>query len=119
MPPTPTQPDWPDDLDAITAAPQYHSVILENETVRVLDATISPGHTVPLHTHRWPSVHYILSWSDFIRRDASGTILLDSRTIEAPAHGTALWSAPIPPHTLQNIGQSDLRVISVELKHST
>jgi hypothetical protein len=114
----PTEQYWPDDLDATIAAPQHHTVILENDAVRVLDANIPPGHTVPLHTHRWAAVHYILSWSDFIRRDAEGTILLDSRTIEAPALGTALWSAPMPPHTLQNVGQSDLQVISVELKHT-
>jgi hypothetical protein len=119
MPSIPTHQVSPDDLDALVAAPQYHSLLFENEAVRVLNAAIPPGQTVPLHTHCWPAVQYILGWSDFIRRDAAGTILLDSRTIESPAPGAALWSAPMPPHTLQNVGQSELRVISVELKHTT
>jgi hypothetical protein len=124
MPPTPT-PDWPAELDAMIAAPAYHSVTLENDSVRVLDTTVPPGHTVPLHTHRWPAVHYILTWSDFIRRDHTGAILLDTRNNdtpnnpEHPPEGSAQWSGPLAPHTLENVGQSSLRVISVELKNPT
>jgi hypothetical protein len=124
MPPTPTL-DWPADLDAMIAAPAYHSVTLENDSVRVLDTTVPPGHTVPLHTHRWPAVHYILTWSDFIRRDHTGAILLDTRNNdtpnnpEHPPEGSAQWSGPLAPHTLENVGQSSLRVISVELKNPT
>lgn len=110
---------WPNDLDALTAAPAYHSLLMENELVRVLDTNVPPGRTVPLHTHRSPSVLYILSWSDFIRRDAEGTVVLDSRSIGKTPSGTALWSAPLPPHTLENIGASDLHIISVELKSAT
>ena len=48
----------PDATDAITAAPANHKVILENDTVRVLEATV-PMHAreVP-HTHFWPSVFF-------------------------------------------------------------
>ena len=48
----------PDATDAVTAAPQNHKVILENDTVRVLEATV-PLHSreVP-HTHFWPSVFF-------------------------------------------------------------
>ena len=109
--------DWPDDLDAMIAAPAYHTVLLENDAVRVLDTIVPPGHTVPLHTHRWPAVHYILSWSDVIRRDHTGTILLDSRNNpQHPPQGTAIWSGPLAPHTLENVGESSLRVVSMELK---
>jgi hypothetical protein len=118
MPSTAPQPDWPDDLDAMIAAPQYHSVMLENDSVRVLDTMVPPGHNVPLHTHRWPAVHYILSRSDFIRRDAAGEVLLDSRTRQLLPLGSAHWSGPLAPHTLENIGESNLQVISIELKQA-
>jgi hypothetical protein len=104
-------------------APSYHSVMLENESVRVLDTTVPPGHTVPLHTHCWPAVHYILTWSDFIRRDHTGAILLDTRNNDTrnnpqhPAEGSAQWSGPLAPHTLENVGESSLRVLSIELKN--
>jgi hypothetical protein len=108
--------DWPDELDALQAAPRYHTLLFENELVRVLDTTVPPGETVPLHTHRWPAALYILSWSYFVRRDGEGSIMVDSRLLGKPAEGIALWSGPLPPHTLENVGESELRVISVELK---
>jgi len=48
----------PDATDAVAAAPENHKVILENDTVRVLEATV-PLHAkeVP-HTHFWPSVFF-------------------------------------------------------------
>jgi hypothetical protein len=110
-------PVWPDALDAVIAAPHNHCVLFENDAVRVLDTTVRPGEMVPLHTHRWPSSHYLLSWSDFIRRDSEDSVLLDSRTISKPSEGAAFWSPALGPHTLENIGGSDLRVISVELKN--
>jgi hypothetical protein len=105
-----------DSLDALLAAPRHHSLLFENDHVRVLDTHVSPGDTVPLHTHRWPGTHYIVTPSDFIRRDAAGAVLLNSRTRPPSLPGTAAWSDPLPPHTLENIGASELRVITVELK---
>jgi hypothetical protein len=48
----------PDSTDAVTAAPANHKIVLENDTVRVLEATV-PLHSreVP-HTHFWPSVFF-------------------------------------------------------------
>ena len=48
----------PDATDAVAAGPGNHKVILENDTVRVLEATV-PLHSreVP-HTHFWPSVFF-------------------------------------------------------------
>jgi quercetin dioxygenase-like cupin family protein len=110
-------PVWPDTLDALHAAPRHHTLLFENELVRILDTHVPAGQTVPLHTHRWPAASYILNWSHFVRRDGEGAVLVDSRTGGGPAEGSAVWSAPLPPHTLENVGESELRVISVELKN--
>jgi hypothetical protein len=107
---------WPDELDALRAAPEYHTLLLENDTVRVLDTCVLPGQTVPLHTHRWPSTLYIVSWSDFVRRDADGAAVVDSRGKTKMDKGSAVWSDPLGPHTLENVGDAELRVISVEMK---
>jgi hypothetical protein len=112
----PNAEDWPEHLDALIAAPRHHVLLFENDSVRVLDTIVPAGDTVPLHTHRWPGAQYLLSFSNFMRRDAAGTILLDSRAIQPPSEGSSFWSAPLPPHTLENIGASVLRVITVELK---
>ena len=108
---------WPEDLDALTAAPQHHKLLFENEFVRVLDTCIPPNETTPVHTHRFPASLYILSWSDFIRFDDKGVVIFDSRTLaNLPTAGSAGWTESFAPHALQNIGTQDLHVISVEQK---
>lgn len=108
---------WPAALDALVAAPQHHKLLFENDRVRVLDTRIAPGDTVPLHTHRWPAVNQINSWSDFVRRDEDGNVLVDTRGRPPPASlPFVVWSEPLPPHTLENVGSAELHVVSTELK---
>lgn len=47
---------WPDELDAVIAAPDHHKVLFENDRVRVLEVTLRPNDEEPVHHHRWPSV---------------------------------------------------------------
>lgn len=105
-------------LDAMTAAPHHHVVLLENEHVRVLDTRLGPGQRTPVHTHQWPATLYVLSWSEFVRYDPEGHILLGSRNISRPAIGSAIWASPLPPHYVQNIGDAQLHIIAIELKGS-
>ncbi len=108
---------WPEALDALTAAPRHHKLLLENKFVRVIDTLIPPGEITAVHTHQWPASLYIISWSDFIRYDDKENIVLDSRTLaRLPSSSTALWSEPLTPHALKNIGDGDIHIISVELK---
>jgi len=108
---------WPDSLDALTAAPGYHRLLFENERVRVLEVRIGPGQFVPVHTHQWPSAVYVISGSDFIRRDGEGKLLFDSRTMGLlPAAPTVQWIEPFPPHSVENIGNTEILLITTELK---
>jgi hypothetical protein len=104
-----------DPLDAVLAAPEFHRVLLENDSVRVLETKIEPGQTVPLHTHRWPAACYFLSRGDIVRRDSTGRVEFDSRTAP-PQSGPAAWLRPLGPHTLENVGRTLVHVVSVELK---
>jgi len=107
----------PGPLDAVHQAPDHHGVLLENEHVRVLDALLKPGEQTEIHTHVWPSALYVLSWSDFVRIDPQGKVLLDSRAMGLrPAPGEAIWSPVLPPHRVRNVGNADLPLIAVELK---
>jgi hypothetical protein len=106
-----------DPLDAMLAAPDHHDIILENDVVRVLDTRLGRGQRTPVHSHRWPSALYVMSWSDFVRRDATGNVIVDSRTWDSrPRLGDALWSAPLVPHSVENVGDRELHIIAVELK---
>ena len=107
---------WPGELDALIAAPENHKLLFENDSVRVLDTFIRPGQKTPLHTHGWPAALYVLSVGEFIRRDENVAVILDSRNSPHPLPGTALWTPPLAPHTLENIGTTEIRVIAVEVK---
>jgi hypothetical protein len=108
---------WPASLDALSAAPRHHTLLLENDRVRVVETRIPPGDIVPVHTHCWPSVLYVLSWSDFVRCDAAGTVVLDSRAIGGGGSPPSVaWSEALPPHFLENVGGAEIWVISVEIK---
>jgi hypothetical protein len=109
---------WPPELDAMTAAPDYHDLLLENEHVRVLEAHVGPGDTVHVHTHCWPGVLYILGVSDFVRRDPDGNVLLDTRGTPQAPPGSCVWGAPLNPHSLENVGATELRNITFELKQA-
>jgi hypothetical protein len=91
-------------------------LVFENAQVRVLDTQIRPGERTPIHTHRWPAAHYVVSWSDFVRRDAAGAVLVDTRTAGDRAAPEALWGEPLAPHSLENVGIVLLRIISTEVK---
>ncbi len=114
---TQSAPIIPDALDALIADPTHHTLLMENDRVRVLETRIPPGDRTEIHTHCWPGVLYILSWSQIVRRDHTGQVIFDSRTVEAMrTPPPSMWSLALPPHTLENVGTTDLHLINVELK---
>jgi hypothetical protein len=106
---------WPDELDAVLAAPQHHTLVFENDRVRVLDTRIAPGDTVPVHTHRWPAVYYTIQIAHFVRRDGEGNVTFDSRTLTT-LRPAANWLDCLEPHSVENVGETEIRLISFELK---
>ena len=104
-------------LDAMSASPDHHTVLLENDQVRVLDTRLAPGARTAVHTHRWPAALYVLSWSDFVRYDPDGRVLVDSKAMGmAPAPGEAIWGPPLVPHYVENTGDRLLHIVAVEVK---
>ena len=108
---------WPDSLDAMNAAPEHHKLLLENEYVRVVCAVISPGSVVPVHTHRWPSVLFVFGWSDVIRRDHLGNEIPPAeQDFRALNPNTPIWQPPLGPHSVENIGNAQVKTVQVEIK---
>jgi hypothetical protein len=104
------QQDWPDELDALSAAPQYHALLFENEAVRVLDTRVPRDKRFLSTRTHGQAFFYILSCGDFVRRDGEAATVVDGRiTGKKIPQGSALWSEPLPPHTLENVGGSELR----------
>jgi len=110
--------DWPKESDAVIAAPKNHRILLENENVRVLDVTVAPGETEPVHSHRWPSVLYILVGADFIDRDGQGNVIFDTRQLKTPLqYPLTMWKDPEAPHSAENLSKTiTLHLIRIEIK---
>src|SRR5919205_1351542 len=50
---------WDPALDAVTAAPENHQVLFEDDVVRVLSVSVPAGMREKPHHHRWPSVFVV------------------------------------------------------------
>ena len=107
---------WPAERDAVAAAPQHHTVLFENEQVRVLDVVVLPGIRQPVHAHCWPSVLYVTSGLSYVDYDHEGKVLFDSRTAPAPSFPLVEWMGPQAPHAVHNLGDDPVHLIRVELK---
>lgn len=111
--------DWPKEQDAVAAAPGNHTVLLENEKVRVLDVKVAPGEVEAVHSHRWPSVLYVIEAGDFVDRDGNGKVIFDTRTLKAPlTYPLTMYKQPEAPHSVENLSKTiTLHLVRVEMKN--
>src|ERR1039458_3986673 len=92
-----TKSDFPDGFDAVQAAPKSHKVVFLNAFVRVLEVSVSPGTTVPMHHHRWPSL--LLIWDipgDFLEAGVwrgGATIFMKGMLAAYGVHDRRVWVA--------------------------
>jgi hypothetical protein len=107
---------WPDSMDAVTATPASHRVLLENERVRVLEVVIEPGRREAEHTHRAASV-MIVDEPTRIRYHEPGAEPLEIGLHSGTAPGPLVqWMDPEGPHSVENIDQHRYHAIRIELK---
>ncbi len=106
---------WPDHLDATIAAPDSHTVIFENDLVRVLEIVLPPGVKEPEHTHRWPSLMTVMDPAR-IRFFAEGELAYESLGAEPTGPRPPRWMDPEGPHSVENIDTCVFRAHRVELK---
>lgn len=115
---TPDRWPWPDDLDALEAAPDSHRLILENESVRVVEILIEPGRKEPAHTHRWPSVMLVHEPARIRYYREDGALEFESPVAGDGTSPRVEWLEPESPHSVENIDEVPYRAIRVELKGS-
>lgn len=104
---------WTAENDALAAAPQNHKLLFENDEVRVLEVTVSPGVREPLHAHRYPSVMYYVSGAH-MEEYSPGIAAVDHPRKD---DGAVVFLPVGPPHQMENMETSKpLKAIRVELK---
>jgi quercetin dioxygenase-like cupin family protein len=95
--------------DPAKVDPAHCKVVLENEYVRVLRWTESPGDKTPMHSH--PALVSISLGAGKTRFTGP-----DGKTVEAETEaGQATWSEPTA-HSSENLSDAPGEVIQVELK---
>jgi hypothetical protein len=102
---------WTPALDATTAAPENHKILLENDEVRVLEVSIPPHSQERMHVHRYPATIYIDSSPHMIEHLQDGT----SHDLGTRPPG-ARWLPIAQGHYLENLDSIPLHAIRVELK---
>ena len=95
--------------DPVKQSPEYYTVLLENDEVRVLEYRLRPGQKEPMHSHTSGVVY---TFSDGKIR----TTLADGTTTESVLKAReAIWRTPVT-HALENIGETDVHALALELK---
>jgi quercetin dioxygenase-like cupin family protein len=95
--------------DAVRLAPKNYKVILENDKIRVLEATLKPGQKTAMHKHPNNFV-YMLDAGYAKFTSAEGT----SQKMRVKP-GQAVWFEE-QVHASENLGKKTIRGIIVELK---
>jgi beta-alanine degradation protein BauB len=96
-------------MDALKAAPDVYSLIMENERVRVMSVKFKPGQKAVMHSHP-DHVVYVL-------KDGKLKITLpDGKSNEVSLKaGQAIWMQE-GLHSPENIGGTEANNLVVELK---
>jgi quercetin dioxygenase-like cupin family protein len=95
--------------DMVKVAPKETKVLIDNAQVRVVEVTIKPGQSLPMHSHP-ASVIYVVDGGKTKFTNADGkTGEMDGKP------GDARWYEPVV-HSNQNVGTTTTKVVVVELK---
>lgn len=95
--------------DPVKLSPKMYTVLLDNESVRVLEFRCKPGEKEPMHSH--PAL--VAYWLTAAKFRSTTT---DGKTAEGEAKpGTAVWGDAVT-HSFECLGPGEQRTIITELK---
>ncbi len=119
---------WPFPLpyDSVLAAPNNYRLLYEDGHVRLLEVTVRPGETTPIHGHPYASV---LAFNAVPPSDIADTKLIPDSPLngQGAGHGappsifnmtapTCTTMAPQAPHAIRNNGIVPLHYYRIEFK---
>ena len=94
-------------IDPTTASPDNYKLLLENEQVRVMEMTLPAGTSDTQHSHNDETVYFLSGGKLKIH-------LPDGQAVEAELpDGHVMWHEAWT-HTVENVGNTDVRAIIVE-----
>jgi len=96
-------------MDPVKISPQYYTVRLDNDRVRVLEWRLKPGGKEQMHGHP-DGVVIILADATLKSTSPDGT-----STTTAYVNGDVKWRKALS-HSLENVGSTEAHALAVELK---
>lgn len=107
---------WDPDLDGVIVAPENHKVIYEDDLIRVVSVSNTPGATEKPHHHRFPSVFVIDRLTKF--RDFNGATHeeIPAWRPENPVLPIIRRLPPQPLHYVQNMDTKPFHGTRIEFK---
>jgi quercetin dioxygenase-like cupin family protein len=95
--------------DPLKVAPDMYKLLSENDRIRVMEVTFAPGGKIAKHSHP-DHMAYAVSGGKLRISKPDGTSQdLDAKT------GDVFW-LPAETHWGENIGETTIRILVVELK---
>ena len=99
---------WPDSLDALVAAKEFHKLVFQTPEFRILEVTVGPGQLDPIHTHKGKSIVWVVN---------NSPLLYNTFGLEELNIGS--WEKPEPPHSVENIGKELFKLYRLEFNPKT
>jgi quercetin dioxygenase-like cupin family protein len=113
-------PGWkaavPGPEDAVVAAPANHTVLLENDDVRVVDVHVAAHSREPMHTHSWPGFFYVVQVAPLVYTTPAGPAG-PARTMPSEVKIRPVSAEGL--HSVENVGDVPFHVIRFELKYGS
>ncbi len=97
-------------VDPVEVSPETYKVILDNDYIRVLEISAKPGDRDEMHSHP-VNAWYAVEGAKIRLHTPDG----DSKDVDITP-GTANFQDSIDMHSMENIDDTDLKLIMVELK---
>lgn len=95
--------------DPVTLSPQYYTVLLDSNDVRVLEYRLGSGQREAMHSHP----DYVVYFFQQAKLRATYPDGRTSETVVTP--GEALYREALS-HSIENIGDTEVHALLVELK---
>lgn len=96
--------------DVLKAASNAYELLLENDSVRVMQVRLKPGQKAPMHNH--PNDHVV-----YVKNNASFKLSFPDgkNSVFDLKRGQTLW-IEAGPHETENVGTTDGDNLVIELK---
>lgn len=108
---------WDPALDAVTAAPENHTVLYEDDEIRIISVRIAPGETEKAHHHRHPSVFVIDRMAKVRDFDGVTNQEIPLPLPKNPELPITVKFLPQPLHYVQNVDTKPLHATRIEFKN--